>query len=672
MINASFGDCKTARLHLADSIQPFGVMLIIDREGEIVAVSANSEEWLDAAPETLLGRQWGSVLPAAIAPIVASAGSVDQLQLQPFVHNNRERVAAIHTSGAYTIVEIETSPEVSLPAGGEAQLLARGIADLATTETVEAAAKSLLHAIAGITGYDRAMLYQFLPDWHGKVVAEVLQPGVEGFLGLHFPAGDIPAIARQLYLKKRQRIIADVQSEPVAILGYREGVAIDLTCSELRAVHPTHIEYLKNMGVGASFSVSVVVGGELWGLIACHHFSARCVGFAVRQLCEQLASVAALHMSDLQRLAQEQARHRHHEALANARLSLQAEDAGKRGIAGQLSRFRHAFSAVGGWAHLDGQDFFSGKLPDDAGLVQLRQFSQGLARDRIMNTSSVAAELEPLSAVRRLASGLLFMPLGESDFLLLSRPEQRENVEWAGRPDDTAGQGSGSSAPLGPRASFESWVEQIRGQALPWLESDLEAAEALRQMLLEHIERVRLEQMAMTDPLTGLSNRARFERKLKEAIGVSLRDDVLAAVLMIDLDHFKPVNDRYGHAAGDALLVEVARRLCAGIRDRDIAARLGGDEFAVILFRAGSSADVAAVAARLLAALREPFPIETRQVTISASIGAALCPQHAVDGEELLEKADQALYRVKEGGRDGFCLFGQQPLNGGPPSAGRG
>ena len=133
-----------------------------------------------------------------------------------------------------------------------------------------------------LTGYDRVMLYQFLPEWHGKVVAEVCQPGVEGFLGLHFPAGDIPPNARRLYLVKHQRVIADVNAEPVPVLSASADTMVDLTYSQLRAVHPVHIQYLKNMGVEASFSVSLVVAGRLWGMIACHHFAPRQVPLSWR------------------------------------------------------------------------------------------------------------------------------------------------------------------------------------------------------------------------------------------------------------------------------------------------------------------------------------------------------------------------------------------------------
>lgn len=654
MINDPFGDCKTTDLHLADSIQPFGAMLVLDARGKICAVSANSAEWLGEGPDALLGREAASLLPAAVLAVPPTvSGHASGLYLQPFALSGRELQAATHTAGAYTIVEIESCPWSSRRSGREEEMLARGLKELGATHSVQSAAETLMRLIAEITGYDRVMLYQFLPEWHGKVVAEVCQPGVEGYLGLHFPAGDIPPNARRLYLVKQQRVIADVSAEPVPMLGASPGLAVDLTYSQLRAVHPVHIQYLKNMGVEASFSVSLVVAGRLWGMIACHHFAPRQVPFASRQLCEQLASVAAIHMGDLQRLALEQARYEYREALTHAKLELQALAGGKQGIATQLARIREAFGASGAWALLDGHRHYSGDVPGLDGLALLKNWLDGFDRGNVFACDRIDAGLKKEPTLVRFASGLLYVPLTERDFLLLMRAEQVEQVAWAGKPPAGAGQ----QAELTPRQSFQIWREETHGKAMPWQDSDLEAAELLRELLTEHIERMRLERLALTDPLTGLANRAMFERKLQEAIRISLRDGVQSAVYMIDLDRFKPVNDRYGHGAGDALLVEVAQRLRTHMHDRDVVARLGGDEFAIIQYRVAGSEEVEARAGSLVAELSKPYPVQGHLIEVGASIGMALCPQHAAEQHELMARADLALYKVKHAGRNGCRLF---------------
>lgn len=658
MINAPFGDCKTADLHLADSIQSYGALLAIQHHtGRIVAASANVDKWLDRKPKALLGKDWRRILPPKVfgkAHQDEGQALLPDLGLRAFTLGDRTLIVSAHLAGDFEILELESGQAPPFGAGHD--MLMQTMAQLAVVDSVQAVAEVLMHAVAWVTGYDRVMLYQFLPGWHGKVVAEVLKPGVDGFLGLHFPAEDIPANARRLYQIKRQRVIADVEAEPVPVLATGKGLEIDLTWSELRAVHPTHIQYLRNMGVGASFSVSVMVGGQLWGLIACHHLAPRRVSFASRQLCDQIAAVASIHMTDLQRLARENAWHRHHTARSNSRLELQALGGSKHTIATQLARLRDSFAAQGAWAYLDDQSHFSGDVPDEASLSTLKNWLDTYDRRSVSVYAAIPPSLEKYPALVRFASGLLYLPLSDQDFLVLLRTEQVGMVTWAGKPAENA-VSQDPLLSLTPRRSFQAWTEQTRGQALPWLDTDLEAAVLLRDMLIEHLDRIRLEQLALEDPLTGLCNRAMFERKLQDAVTISLRDKVLSAVLMIDLDRFKPVNDQYGHPVGDALLVEVSHRLRRQVRERDLVARLGGDEFAIIQFHVKNRSDVDEVANRVLEAIRQPYIIMGHRIEIGASIGAAVCPEHAAEQDALLERADMALYQVKRAGRDGFQFF---------------
>jgi diguanylate cyclase (GGDEF)-like protein/PAS domain S-box-containing protein len=166
----------------------------------------------------------------------------------------------------------------------------------------------------------------------------------------------------------------------------------------------------------------------------------------------------------------------------------------------------------------------------------------------------------------------------------------------------------------------------------------------------------RISHAAHHDVLTGLANRASLKMHIDESLRVAAERPF--AVMLIDLDRFKAVNDTFGHAIGDTLLVEAAQRMTALVRDGDVVARLGGDEFAV-LQRAGGDKRGAAesLSKRLLGALTEPFSIDGRQISIGASIGVALAPEHGRDVDDLLRNADTALYRVKGDGRNGWRVF---------------
>ena len=162
------------------------------------------------------------------------------------------------------------------------------------------------------------------------------------------------------------------------------------------------------------------------------------------------------------------------------------------------------------------------------------------------------------------------------------------------------------------------------------------------------------------DALTGLPNRRLFEDRLQSAIASALRHGERFALMLVDLDRFKGVNDRFGHLAGDALLVEVGRRLQRCVRASDTVARLGGDEFAVILGEVSGREDAVEVAARICTSMAEPFELGEGVAQIGASVGIALGPQDDADAEELQRRADAALYTVKHGGRGGFRFHAEQ------------
>ena len=167
------------------------------------------------------------------------------------------------------------------------------------------------------------------------------------------------------------------------------------------------------------------------------------------------------------------------------------------------------------------------------------------------------------------------------------------------------------------------------------------------------------EHQALHDALTDLPNRTLFSHKIEQMLHAGRRGDRTAAVMLIDLDHFKEINDTLGHHAGDRLLQEVAQRLYASIDDHDTVARLGGDEFGVLLPDCASHEEASEVAQRLLGQLREPFSIDGLTLEVDASIGIACWPEHGTDVEQLNQRADIAMYAAKEGGR-GHVMFEPQ------------
>lgn len=632
MINAPYGRCKTTRLELGDSIQAHGVLIVVEQQtGFVRAVSANAGELLGGQAEAMPGMPVAALLGAGtgLELLQADAPGADGFNLQRARFGGVEHLVAQHLSGPHLIVEIEwpPAPETAL----RDRLLSHGVARLGTADTPQATGEALMELVAALSGFDRVLLFRFLPDWHGQVVAEIVAPGMDRYLGLHFPESDMPANARRVCLHKKQRLIADVDGAVVPVIGETPGFEVDLGRTELQAVHPVHLQYLRNMGVRASFSVSVLAGDRLWGLVACHHWTPKRVPFALRQLADHLASVAAIRIGDLSRLEVERERHALGETSERIVTALQLSALEHRAVKAQLDRACRAYRAQSAWARVEGCDHGVGELPAGTARTMLAGWLSGLPDDRVTALDRVPLELAGEPDLVRLASGMLYLPLPRDSFVLLLRAEQVETVEWAGAPqpvavaagaDTTRGAGrswGGGEAGLAPRSSFAIWREQVRGAAVPWRETDVEGAVRLRELLLDFVDQRRLERMAHSDPLTGLANWLLFERRLDEAVAKSAEGGAPFALMMIDL-----------------------------------VARLGGDEFAV-LSRAGPRDRSGRPATARCA--DEAFRHRRSVGDDRPSIGAAICPLYAREPGELAEKADQALYRAKHEGRGRFVLF---------------
>jgi diguanylate cyclase (GGDEF)-like protein len=294
-------------------------------------------------------------------------------------------------------------------------------------------------------------------------------------------------------------------------------------------------------------------------------------------------------------------------------------------------------------------------------------------------SSNMLVDLDPGSASYAIeASGALYIGLTEEtgDYLLLLRRELVETVVWAGNPDKASS--LDESGRLHPRTSFAAWKETVRGHSLPWSDLELENASFVREQLLRLRESEKLRKseehvryLAKYDPLTGLLNRHAIHLKLEQCVKEAESDHSQIAVLFIDLDHFKPINDRYGHAAGDQILKITAKRMQRQVRSEDSVGRLGGDEFIIILPRLSLEKNVLEVVRRILGTVEKPIEIEGGvPVNVTASIGLSRYPVDATTSEALISRSDTAMYRVKGSGGNAFELFRANEVKGNEKTAG--
>ena len=360
--------------------------------------------------------------------------------------------------------------------------------------SISSLAEAVVQSIRELTGYDRVMVYKFDPDGHGEIIAEAKDRGIaESFLGLHYPASDIPHRARELYVRNRVRVLVDVRYTPVPIVPRRfplAGTELDMSLCYLRSMSPLHLQYLQNMGVTATLVASLVREGRLWGLIACHHYSPLHVGYAVRAACELLAEVVSTRIAAVENYVQAQT-----EVLVR-RLEQRLMEATSTEGDWRLALFRDPrtlltpLDATGAALFYEGEVLTAGEVPSTPELRALAKWAAERTAGSLFSCTSVARENPALAALTPLASGVLAFELSRSrpEYLMWFRKEQLCTVTWAGDPAKAVI--GNDPLELSPRRSFAAWSEIVRGTAAPWSQADLALARAIGASLMDIIVQV--------------------------------------------------------------------------------------------------------------------------------------------------------------------------------------
>ncbi len=397
---------------------------------------------------------------------------------------------AVHFSGQLVVIEAEPASADEMEASSTVRSM---VARLAQADGMTAFLRDGARQVRALTGFDRVMVYRFAEGGDGEVVAEALRPGIDSFFGLHYPASDIPVQARALYLRNIFRVIADVQAVPVPVVPALDptGAALDMSLCLTRAVSPIHIEYLRNMGVGASLSISIIVEGRLWGLFACHHYAPRLPTFAQRSAAELFGQIFSMMLESRER-AETAAYEGKARQVADRLMSAVAQDHDLLSNARWLGDIIFdTIPADGVGVYIDGQISFSGLTPDKAAFAGIVSMLNRVAASQVYTTDTLSRVLPDAAAYADRAAGLLAIPLSRRprDYVVLFRAEQLRAVRWAGNQDKHIEYGPNGPR-LTPRKSFEEWSELVKGTALPFAPAQLRVAEALRTALLEVVLRL--------------------------------------------------------------------------------------------------------------------------------------------------------------------------------------
>ena len=624
-------ECAREPIRIPGRIQSHGMLLGIEvGTGAITLASENASEWL--------GKSVDELQSVSLADAVRDANPVDPVRI---ALAGEEYESIVHRLADLTVVELE--PVLSQLGYARTSVVSalQRLSKLTTVAELRAAA---VEEVRAISGFDRVMLYHFHDDDHGEVVAEslVAQPqsgGLEPYLGLHFPASDIPAQARDLYVTKLSRAIvrSDDQGIPLVALD-RDAASVDLSEAELRAVSPFHLEFMRNMGQVSTVSFSMVDGARLHGMITCAHSTERRLPVLLRRALEVLAAQVSLQLVSMERIRQLTHDLRIREQRSTLLSPLFASEDVATALLDGDETVLDLVPADGVVLRINGLVHTAGDVPSPDHVRELLE-STGATP---LISESLLANHPHLGALAEGFAGLLVVPLkSDGDTLVFFRREIAQVVNWLGDPRSKNREG-----PLSPRVSFSAWRESVTGTAQPWGRVADEARELGRELegaLLRRAE-FALAGLAMRDALTGLHNRRSLLARLDPGQEQSV------ALLFVDIDKFKSVNDTLGHDAGDRVIVEVATRLVACSRADDLVVRLGGDEFVVLCASPGLD-EARAMAARIVAAIAEPIDLGDRSVSVTASIGVVAATD-TTRGASLLEAADRAMYRAKNQGRN--------------------
>ncbi len=530
--------CDREPIHIPGSIQPYGLLLTVDIETKaILQIAGDSKPFLALDAADVLGQPLDQVLEAQAIRMLGSIepGVVEPLYLGSFTAPGapgRKFDLTAHVSSGVFVLEFEHS---SARLENPSQLLG----DIRRIIVAWEAADNLTDLLGeasgqfrALTGFDRVMIYRFLENDTGVVVSEDKIDSMDALLNHHYPASDIPKQARVLYLENPIRVIADVNHVPAQLvpsLCPGTGQTLDMSHCALRSVSPVHIQYLKNMNVTASMSVSIVVDGRLWGLLSCHHKAARPVHYEMRETCKLLGQI--LGQTIKARLDAEKAEQAQRLTYARDELLKKMAVGGgiEQNLPDQIEDVRRLIQADGFVLFARGKLTRSGRTPTDGQTRELIEWLVGSSMPSTFATHCLAEHLESARTYAPKASGVVAVVVSNSppSALLWFRAEYIETINWAGNPHKPIEAGT-EPGRLTPRTSFEDWKETVRYQSLPWTEAEVDSARKFGRAVRD---------MRMQNTLHGLN--AQLQRTLADKVDLLAKTEELRqeALERIDILH---------------------------------------------------------------------------------------------------------------------------------------
>ncbi|MEG4805155.1 ATP-binding protein [Microcoleus sp. ARI1-B5] len=550
-------NCDREPIQIPGLIQPHGVLLVLQEPDlNIIQVSSNTFALVGRHPQELLGKPLLNLLAPGQIEALRQCLSEEFEYVNPLdISIKRQKKllrfdGIVHRCNSLIILELEPKKTTKKTNFFEFFQGVKGtITKIQKAPTLREMCAVVVKEVRKITGFDRVMVYQFDAAGAGLVIAEDRVERLTPYLGLHYPPSDIPKQARQLYTLNWLRLIPDSTYEPVALVPAHNPLddrPTDLSLSVLRSVSPVHLEYLKNMGVSASMSISLIQDQKLWGLISCHHSTANYVPYSVRSLCEFVAQVMSIELASKEdredldyKMALKSLQSKFVESLSQSKSFWD-------GLVQLNSNLLDLVGATGVAVFVGEKVICIGKTPPEAELPALRDWIETQIQHNLFQTRSLSEIYPTAESFKAVASGLLALEISQvnQNYILWFRPEVIQTVNWGGNPNKPVEVAADGEMRLSPRKSFELWQETVQGTSEAWKSCEIETVTELRSLIVgiilsqaDEMARINLElersnteldafayvaSHDLKEPLRGIHNYSNF---LIEDYGDVLQDD---------------------------------------------------------------------------------------------------------------------------------------------------
>jgi light-regulated signal transduction histidine kinase (bacteriophytochrome) len=489
--NVDLTNCDREAIHLLGRVQSYGALVAVSADWIVQHASENLVEVLGTSARDALGQPLTELLDDDALQLIRrrlrglETGPVSTRIFALRLHERAFDVS-VHQSGRHLIFEFE--PSETRPQGDALSRTYPMIQQVRDAASFDNMCQEAARAVQALSGFDSVMVYRFAADHSGEVVAEAKVDAGPSYLGLRFPASDIPKQARALYKRSLLRLIADVADEgsPIVPDHSPEGEPLDLSLAVTRAVSPIHIEYLKNMGVKASMSVSIIKDGELWGMFACHNRTPRYVSFETRTTIELFAHLFSYELVRVTEQARTKAQKRTQDLHSKLLMKMANGTELSQSLKVLSDELENVIDHDGVALISDGNVDAWGMTPSEEELEELARYLNTTDVTQIFATRELGASFSDARNYAQRCAGIMAIPISRTprDYLIFCRREVLRTVSWAGNPEKPATLGP-NGVRLTPRKSFEAWRKTMHGQSAAWTPDDLRTADHLRTLLLE-------------------------------------------------------------------------------------------------------------------------------------------------------------------------------------------